>query len=256
MEIKIFGKSLFKMSKKGDLLTAITSQDKGVDEQKHLPDFYNEGRAIDSNSYDEVITLRELSIRNKKQQSQKQKDSKKITPKEVYDLKLLNDKKFELKTNPEYINKQIYNFKEKLNMIKSEDWDVRRAVDEVKSILVRFENRKKYDKNFDDFYSQFPYTTTTRITKLIKKHDHLTAGKVAQFVPDMPQDAIDVMKEYDKMTKMLCNKQAVYYIIADKKDFKKTNDRRDPILLAQSPLGHFWQILGAWDEEMLFLEEL
>ncbi len=44
--------------------------------------------------------------------------------------------------------------------------------------------------------------------------------------------------------------------IADKKDFEKKDKRRDPILLAQSPFGHFWQILGAWDKEMLFLEEL
>jgi len=64
------------------------------------------------------------------------------------------------------------------------------------------------------------------------------------------------MKNYNKATDKLCGKQAVFYIIANKKDFEKTDKRRDPILLAQSPFGHFWQILGAWDEECLIIEEL
>ena len=64
------------------------------------------------------------------------------------------------------------------------------------------------------------------------------------------------MKQYNKHTDELCSKQAVFYIIADKKDFERTSQRRDPILLAQSPFGHFWQILGAWDKEMILIEEL
>ena len=32
--------------------------------------------------------------------------------------------------------------------------------------------------------------------------------------------------------------------------------QRDPILLVQSPFGFYWQILGAWDKEMLILSEL
>ena len=72
----------------------------------------------------------------------------------------------------------------------------------------------------------------------------------------MPKEAVAAMKEYNKGCDKLCGKQAVFYIIADKKDFEKTNKRRDPILLAQSPFVNRWQILGAWDKEMLFLEEL
>jgi uncharacterized lipoprotein len=72
----------------------------------------------------------------------------------------------------------------------------------------------------------------------------------------MPKEAVEVMKAYNAATGELCGKQAVFYIIADKKDFKKSDQRRDPILLAQSPFGHVWQILGAWDKEMIFVEEL
>ena len=38
--------------------------------------------------------------------------------------------------------------------------------------------------------------------------------------------------------------------------FRKAYEKRDPILLAQSPFGFYWQILGAWDKEMLLLGEL
>ena len=94
------------------------------------------------------------------------------------------------------------------------------------------------------------------MNNVLKKHDYLQLGEVDQFVADMPKEATDAMKEYNDACKKLCGKKAVFYIIADKKDFKKTESRRDPILLAQSPFGHFWQIIGAWDKEMMFLEEL
>jgi hypothetical protein len=58
------------------------------------------------------------------------------------------------------------------------------------------------------------------------------------------------------LVEALCNKKAVFYLISEKKQQKEVLRRRDPILLAQSPFGFFWQILGAWDDEVKFLEEL
>lgn len=261
MEIKIFGKSLFSVNRSNNILSIVESSDK-KSKSKFLPDFYQEGDASEP-----YIRIEELSEKidythekiNKLTKKKKEKGVKKSepepTPKDVYQLKLLNDETFELKTEPEYVDEQIKTFVDKLSIIKSEEWDVRNGVEEISSILKRFENRKKYGE-FDEFYSEFPYTTTSRIESVIETHGHLKVGKVAQFIADMPKEAVDVMKSYNKNTERLCDKQAVFYIIADKKDFKKTNSRRDPILLAQSPFGHFWQILGAWDEEMLFLEEL
>lgn len=90
------------------------------------------------------------------------------------------------------------------------------------------------------------------IENFIAKELH-KLSKIEQFIADLPSDAMQVMKEYTDNTKKLCDKKAVFYIIADKEDFNKTNKRKDPILLAQSPFGHVWQILGAWDKEMLLL---
>ena len=125
----------------------------------------------------------------------------------------------------------------------------------MSSILLRLENRLKYNK-FKKFFDNYAYTTTKKVNSLIKKHNYLKFGTVDSFLADMPQEAVNEMKKYTTNTKKLCGKQPIFYIIANKKDFEKTEKRRDPILLAQSPFGHVWQILGAWDEEMLLLDNL
>lgn len=256
MEIKIFGKSLFEFSKsKGLALTEPARQ--AIKESKFLPDFIkvgrNEGRMWDLVESSTII--REINAGEKNVEKKKEPEKEKLTPKGVYDLKLLNDETFKLNADPKYVEEQLTEFQEKLGLIKSEEFDMRRGVEEIASIIVRFENRKKYPE-FRKFYEQFPYTVPSRVDAVIKDNNYLKLGEVAQFLADMPKEATQAMKDYNKYTKELCGKQAVFYIIADKKDFEKTSSRRDPILLAQSPFGHFWQILGAWDKEMLLLEQL
>lgn len=191
----------------------------------------------------------------KKSDISKDADKKIYTPKEVNELKMLHDKSFKLNTDPKYVDEQLENFKDKLTFIKSEEYDMRRGTNEIASIVQRLENRNKYE-SVKATFDEFPYTTTSKIDEVIKDNDYLKMGQVAQFLADMPKEATDAMKRYNEGCKKLCDKQAVFYIIADKKDFQKSNKRRDPILLAQSPFGHFWQILGAWDKEMMFLEQL
>jgi hypothetical protein len=64
------------------------------------------------------------------------------------------------------------------------------------------------------------------------------------------------MKKYTNNMKKLCQKKPVFYVIAEPDKFKKAYEKRDPILLVQSPFGFYWQILGAWDKEMILLSEL
>lgn len=267
MEIKIFGRSLFSMKTgKAEMAwaQASTPPQSGSKESKFLPDFVkisestNWGNNFITLSEAVAVSNPELIALTKKVEATepvKEKGAKEHTPKEVYQLRMLHDEAFTLKTDAAYIDKQLADFKDKLGLIKSEEYDMRRGVEEISSIIQRLENRKKYGE-VKELFDEFPYTTTSRISDLVKVQKHLKLGQVAQFLADMPSEATDAMKRYNKAVDKLCGKQAVFYIIANKKDFEKTDKRRDPILLAQSPFGHFWQILGAWDEEMLFLEEL
>lgn len=250
MEIKLFGKSLFEV--KGNKGAIFLAEAQSSNKQsKYLPDFYNSQNF--ENTMSGYVSITELTA--KKEEAPKPPEPEHLTPKGVHNLKLMHDDTFQLNTNPEYVDQQILDFKDKLALIKAEEYDMSRGVVEIGSIVMRLENRKKYEE-FKDFFEEFPYTTTSKIDDVVKAHAYLKMGQVAQFVADMPKEAVDIMKQYNKQTDQLCGKQAVFYIVADKKDFERTTKRRDPILLAQSPFGHFWQILGAWDKEMLLLENL
>lgn len=262
MEIKLFGKSLFKFNKQDSYLLPANNM---IKESKYLIDFQEGiGNFFDDSTIGwniqstPVMTISEKIEKAKKNKEIKEKEEpkkKEITPKGVFELKLLNDESFKLNTNPEYVEDQLATFKDKLSLIKAEEYDMARGTKEIASMISRMENRKKY-KDFQTFFEEYPYTTSAKVEALVKEHPHLKLGQVAQFLADLPKDAVDAMKAYNKNTDKLCGKQAVFYIIADQKDFKKSNSRRDPILLAQSPFGHFWQIIGAWDDEVLFLPEL
>ncbi len=260
MEIKLFGKSLFQFNKGGLILESSYNQ---LKESKYLPDFYTNFNNNNSVFTEYIIAENPstpggmVAIPKGKKVEKKpgQNIDIKITPKGIHELKFLNDDTFSLNTDAIYVDGQIEDFKDKLNLLKREEYDMRNGVSEVSSILIRMQNRKKYPE-VREFFEEYPYTTTAKINELVKVHDHLKMGQIAQFVADLPKEAVTVMKEYNKYTEKVCAKQAVFYIIADKKDFQKSDKRRDPILLAQSPFTHNWQILGAWDEEMLLLEEL
>jgi len=256
MELKLFGKSVFEFKGKNSLEYLVSNSAERKSE--FLPDFYNlNGSFIFFESSIEISPSGSIITDEQKLKNQKKKQKKEIhlTPKAVYELKMLNEEKFTINTDSKYVDEQVEQFKEKLDIVKLSENDMTNGIREVSSILIRMENRKKY-KEFKDFYDNYAYTTTVKIDEVIKKHNYLKLGNVVQFVPDLPPEAIKEMKEYTNTTKRLCDKKPVFYIMADKKDFKKSDKRKDPILLAQSPFGHFWQIIGCWDKEMLFLADL
>lgn len=253
MQIKLFGKNLFEF--KSGLAHAILGEAQSSNrESKYLPDFMSLSETRDP--FSSFVSIGEaVQAAPAPERKDAKPEREKLTPKGVYNLKLLHDASFKLNVDPAYLEKQLEDFRDKLSLIKSEEYDMRRGVVEIASVVTRLENRKRYAE-FHAFFEEFPYTSTARINDLTKDHDYLKLGQIAQFLADMPKEAVDVMKRYNKTTQDLCKKDPVFYIIADKKDFKKSDKRRDPILLAQSPFGHFWQILGAWDEEMMLLEDL
>lgn len=160
----------------------------------------------------------------------------------------------ELETVPtpfttENLDEKIATLKDKTKLTNQ-----RYAVEQMEALIKCLENRRKYQE-FYDFYSKFPNTTDLNIENLLVKYK-LQMNFSDLFVPTFPNEAIEVMKEYTEVTKKVTGKSPVFYVIAEPTDFKKKAKKLDPILLAQSPFGFYWQILGAWDKEMLLLSEL
>jgi hypothetical protein len=125
---------------------------------------------------------------------------------------------------------------------------------EVQGLIERLENRKQWHK-FKNFFQEFQNTTDEKIDALLDNYD-LVMKTSDLFIPEFPDDAIAVMKKYTDNMQKICKKKPVFYVIAEPDKFKKAYEKRDPILLVQSPFGFYWQILGAWDEEMVLLSEL
>jgi hypothetical protein len=125
---------------------------------------------------------------------------------------------------------------------------------EVEALIERLENRRRW-ADVKGFFDEFQNTTDEKIDQLLDKYD-LVMNTSDLFVPEFPDDAIAVMKQYTEQMDRLCGKKPVFYVIAEPDKFRKAYEKRDPILLVQSPFGFYWQILGAWDKEMILLSEL
>lgn len=152
---------------------------------------------------------------------------------------------------------------EKIQILKDKEKLIvqHHAKREVSGLLLCLENRKKYNtvakngKTYRAYFSAFDTTTDEKIQDLLKKYD-LRREPADIFIPEFPKDAIQVMKEYTEIVNELCSKKPLFYVIATPESFKQSYGKRDPILLALSPFGFYYCILGAWDKEMIYLPEL
>lgn len=136
---------------------------------------------------------------------------------------------------------------------------------EVDAMLFCMENRKKcldeYEVSeeksmtYKAFFEQWDTTNEQKVRDLTDMHK-LSFESADIFIPDFPDEAVEMMTSYTKAVESLCDKKPRFFVIAEAKDFSKKYERRDPILLAQSPFGFYYHILGAWDKEMVHLSEL
>lgn len=203
------------------------------------------------------------------------------TPKDIFELKTLNQPEFGIKTDPVYLDTEIATLKEKLELF-AKPRKVRRGVlrnrpnnsddmaidvdsgavkygrQEVESMIQRLTNRKKLATQdmLRKTVNRWPHTTNDAIRAVLSAHKHLEAVSMRPMLPDLPSEAVKAMMAYKNMTLGLCGAEPVFYLIRERSKAADVARKRDPILLAQSPFGFFWQILGAWDKEVVLLEEL
>ena len=161
----------------------------------------------------------------------------------------------DLKDEPSEMN--LENLDDKIMVLKAKEKLVVNntyAKKETIHMQLRLENRKKWDE-FKHFYNRFDNTTMVKVQDLVNKYKFAFQTSDL-FIPKFPDVAIKIMDEYVEQTMKLCGKKPVFYVIAEQSLFKNEFKRNDPILLVQSPFGYYWQILGAWDAELILLSEL
>lgn len=137
---------------------------------------------------------------------------------------------------------------------------------DLDSLILCMENRLKclddyeYEPEksmtFKAFFEQWDVTNEGAIKQLTDKYPNLEFRSADIFVPELPDEAAKIMISYNDAVVALCDKKPRFYVIAKAEDFQKKYEKRDPILLVQSPFGIYYHILGAYDEEMIYLPEL
>lgn len=208
----------------------------------HIPD--NPGMVVASGAVNGISTFVGASDGNEPEES---KPIRKIA---VKPIDVLN----ELETVPTPWDLSNLDDKIEILRLKTDLITQYYAKREVEGLIERLQNRKKWAE-FRDFFESFKNTTDEKIENLLGKYD-LVMKDSDLFIPEFPDDAIKIMKSYTEEMEKLCGKKPVFYVIAEPDKFRKAYEKRDPILLVQSPFGFYWQILGAWDKEMLLLSEL
>jgi F0F1-type ATP synthase epsilon subunit len=157
-------------------------------------------------------------------------------PPRPFDLRLL-DEKIKMLTDKAALVEQKY------------------AHRQITELAARLENRKKWMEH-REFFTQFQTTTEGKIVALCEKYGFVKKTSDL-FVPVFPDEAVKIMTAYTEKVKAITGgKKPVFYVVAESKDFKKAEEKLDPILLAQSPFGFYYDVLGAWAEELLVLDEL
>lgn len=114
----------------------------------------------------------------------------------------------------------------------------------------------KARKKFSRYEKYFHWATTTdsKIQELVDKYK-------VQFVPfesyskSIPNEATDELEKFSSAWEKVVDDE----FSPDLKlitDYKGPEHKKDPILLAESPFGAWWYILGAWDKEVEIVDDL
>ncbi len=125
--------------------------------------------------------------------------------------------------------------------------------------LEFLEARQKYPKLYELF--KWPTTNQDKVLKLLDTYKlHAVEMKAdGSGVENIPHEAIDEIEKYAKAFAKVTKKMPEFRLIVDEPTFQAMQakaKKKDPILLALSPFGNWYYILGAWDEEVKYVDDL
>jgi hypothetical protein len=118
--------------------------------------------------------------------------------------------------------------------------------------------RSKFEKYGNLF--TWSITTKNKIDALCKKYT-LANVSFHAYSKTIPMEAIYEIEKYikawNKVTKKGDANLTMYLIIEDTPESSQSGERKkDPILYADSPFGKWFYILGAWDKEVQYVDEI
>ena len=174
------------------------------------------------------------------------KKDKRIVKKPVEIYEQIIDEKPVINLNN--LDEQIKLVKERMKVLTQHTHNI--GLKHEKIAIDYLKARKKYTRYKDLF--KWAITNQEMIDKLCKKYK-VKKVDFNSYYRNIPKEGVDEIKKFGEALEKITDNDPAFELIIDEGG-KET--RKDPILLASSPFGNWYYILGAWDKEVKIVDDL
>jgi len=196
------------------------------------------------------------SISGVSQQNTPPVDTRKaVEPKAVFE----EIKKENIEFSFENLDEKIKSVTERIEILK-EHLGEDHLGDEHRALFY-LTNRKKYLTTMKKYPLDWAMTNVDAIDHLCSQYK-LRVVPLKQYYTLVPQEGVKEMERYTKAYKAITGDNPIFELVIKEAEVKSEEEKkqkkkdRDPILLANSPLGNSLFVLGAWDDEVEFVDEI
>ena len=184
-----------------------------------------------------------MGVENNQEPKKKRgRPKKQYKPIEVMEHLLIKE---QIKFDVTDINEKIAAIEFRIDFIKNELGHNTHEEEKVLSWLKARKQFKKFGKQF-----KWAVTNKEKVKWFCKKYNLRQSGW-ATYHRNVPNEALAELKKYLDLYSKVSDTDPKLIIIGDHDETKK-----DPILIASSPFGNYFYIIGAWDKEVEIMEEL
>jgi hypothetical protein len=190
----------------------------------------------------------------------KKMDIKVDERKEVKPVEVFNEiKKEGLEPDFSNLDIKIKAVEDRIKVLK-EHLDDEHLVDEHKALFF-LKNRRKYLDTKKKYPIDWAMTNRDAVDDLCKRYK-LQVVPLKQYYTLVPNEGIKEMSRFTKAYVAVTGDKPIFELIIKEKESvpeeqkKRVRKDRDPILVANSPFGNFMFVLGAWDDEVEFVDEI
>lgn len=96
-------------------------------------------------------------------------------------------------------------------------------------------------------------TTTNELIEKLRKNYKIKIVNFPNYYKCVPNEALEQLEKYSKAWRKITEEVPEIKLIIDEGG---KEDKKDPILIVSSPFGNWWFILGAWDKEVEYVDEI
>lgn len=152
-------------------------------------------------------------------------------------------------------NMDLNNLDEKIKSIKKrkkamEEYIGNTSTEDEDLALTYLKARKKFLKYAHLFIWE---VTTEELIDQLKNKYKITTASLANFYKCVPEEGVEQLKAFTKAFHKVCDDEPRFKLLIEE---ESKEHKKDPILLAQSPFGNWYYVLGAWDKEIRFVDDL